>query len=352
MFEKGYARALIFDGPSRLRLDQRDVPAAGPGEVVVRVHRATICGTDVRIVSGRKTREVRPGHPIGHECAGVVHAVGEGVDSVAAGDRVGVCVVVSCGRCAYCRRDHENLCDSRYTLGYRTDGAFADAMVIPAEAVARGNLFKLPREVTLEVAPLLEPLACCINGQSEVALHDGSVESLVIFGGGPIGLMHLILARAKAAQRGQRLSVTLVEPRAPRRAAAEALGADRTMPPEEFKPDQAYDAAVLAVGVPELVMSAIQSVRKEGRVSLFAGFDVGTSLRFDPNLIHYHQIRLTGASESRRRDYAEGLAHLAEGTIDLSPLVTRRFPLEAYEEAFRAAADGSALKVAFDMVVS
>lgn len=351
MNDEGLMRALVFEGPNRLRVDRRAVPSAGPGEVVVRVHRATICGTDVRIVSGRKTREVRPGHPIGHECAGVIHTIGEGVESVAVGDRVGVCVVVSCGRCIWCQSGHENLCDTRYTLGYRTDGAFADAMVIPADAVARGNLFKLPERVPVEVAPLLEPMACCINGQCEMALDDESVESLVIFGGGPIGLMHLMIGRAKA-KRGKAISITVVEPRAVRREAAAGLGADQTTPPEEFRANGEFDAAILAVGVPELVTLAMRSVRKGGRVSLFAGFDTGTSVMLDPNLVHYHQIRVTGASESRRRDYAEALALVADGSIDVHPLVTHRFPLEAYEEAFRVAADGSALKVAFDMVVS
>ena len=105
-----FMQALIFEGPARLKLDRIPVPRPGPGEVLIRVCRATICGTDVRIVSGRKTRDVRPGHPIGHECSGTVAAVGDAGSGYEPGERVAVCVVVSCGDCDYCLADKENLC--------------------------------------------------------------------------------------------------------------------------------------------------------------------------------------------------------------------------------------------------
>ncbi len=342
-------RALIFDGPGRLHVENIQRPAPGPGEVTVGVHRATICGTDVRIVSGRKTREVRRGVPIGHECAGTVDAIGEGVSGLAPGDRVGVCVVVSCGACDYCHADHENLCASRYTLGYRTDGAFAETMRIPAEAVARGNLFRLPDGVSCDIAPLLEPMACCINGQHEMDLHDGMSRSLLILGGGPIGLLHLLIARAKAEAAGRPMKITLVEPRAHRREMAQRLGAERAIKPGELTEVSNWDAVILAVGVPELVSQALTSVRRQGKVNLFAGFDAGVTLPIDPNVIHYRQIHLTGASESRRRDYAEALEMVDSGSVDVTPLITHRYPLEAYNAAFHVAESGEALKVAFDI---
>jgi L-iditol 2-dehydrogenase len=312
--------------------------------VLVRVRHATICGSDVRIVSGRKTRDVRRGHPIGHECAGTVAAVGAGVAGYEPEDRVAVCVVVSCGVCDYCRADKENLCAERITLGYHTDGAFAEYMLIPAHAVSRGNLFKLPSEIAIELGPLIEPMACCLNGQHEMGMDD-SVQTLVIFGAGPIGLYHLLLA--KAGPSGRRVSI--VEPMAHRREQARQLGADETCDPEHFESAEHFDAAIVAVGVPELVNTALCAVRRNGRLNLFAGFDAGASAVIDPNVIHYKQITVTGASESRRRDYAEAVELIRTGKVDVSPLVTHRFALEQYEEAFRVAADGSALKVALTM---
>ncbi len=347
-------RALIFEEPRvmTLRRVPRPVPAAG--EVVIRVHTAAICGTDVKILAGRKTREIRRGHPIGHECTGTVAAVGPGVTGYEIGQPVAVCVVVSCGQCDYCRTDRENLCDTRFTLGYATDGCFADYMLIPAQAVGRGNLFRLPEHVSLADAPLVEPLACCLNGQRELGLPglDGPARrrgsaSLVIFGAGPIGLFHLMLARTyREPAVGP---VTVVEPQPHRREVARSLGADVVCSPEEFDAADAFDLAILAVGLPELVPVAIRAVGKCGRISLFAGLPVGSVSAVDPNAIHYKQIRLFGASESRRCDFADALALIADGRLDPAPIITHRFPLEQHEEAFRVAAHGSAIKVVFTM---
>lgn len=343
-------RALVFDGPGRLTLREIPRPEPGEGEIVVRVHTATICGTDVRILAGRKTREIRRGHPIGHEVAGTVAGVGTGVSGWSEGDHVGVCVVETCGLCPACQADEENLCEQRRTLGYQTDGAFAEYMAIPARAVERGNLFRLPERLSMETAPLLEPMACCINGQrqmrlDEMAGRDGGRLRIVIFGAGPIGLLHLLLLRAREAGS----EVTMVEPLSHRREPALALGADAVCAPGAFKADGSFDAAILAAGVPELVPVALRAVRKGGRVNLFAGFDAGARVELDPNVIHYHQIQVTGASESRRRDYAEALKWVADGLVDPSCLITHRLPLERHAEAFDLAMSARALKVAFEI---
>lgn len=351
---KELMRALIFEEPGRMSLRRVGRPIPGEGEVLIRVHTAAICGTDLKILSGKKTREIRKGHSIGHECTGVVAAVGSGIQGYHVGQHVAVCVVVSCGECAYCRSGRENLCETRITLGYATDGAFADYMLIPARAVRRGNLFILPEHVRLDDAPLIEPMACCLNGQREMGLpgldgpaRERGAASLVIFGAGPIGLFHLMLARTHCDPAVR--PILVVEPQAYRREIARSLGADRVCSPEEFDAEDEFDLAILAVGVPELVATAVRAVGKCGRISLFAGLPVGSTSVIDPNAIHYKQIRLLGASESRLRDFAEALALMADGRLDPSPIITHRFALEDYEEAFGVAASGSALKVVFGM---
>lgn len=340
-------KALIFDGPNRLRVDRIPIPRPGPGELLVRIQVATICGTDVRIVSGRKTREVRTGHPIGHECAGTIAALGDGAGSLTVGDRVGICVVVTCGECEFCGTGKENLCGQRITLGYHTDGAFAEYMLIPPQAVRRGNVFQLPDTVPTESACLIEPMACCLNGQHEMGLHDvhsaaPPIRSLLIFGAGPIGLLHLLLAKA----RSPGLMVTVAEPREARRQMALELGADQVCAPEECRQSESFDAIILAVGIAELVDRALHLARPCGRVNLFAGFDQGAGATLDPNLVHYKQIRITGASESRRCDYAEALSLIADRRVHAGPLITHRFSLEQHREAFRMATEGTAIKVA------
>ena len=162
---------------------------------------------------------VRLGYPIGHECAGTVAAVGADVTDFQVGQRVAVCVVVSCGQCDYCQADQEHLCHTRITLGYHTDGAFAESMLIPERAVRRGNLFALPDAIPFDQATLLEPMACVINGQHEMGLAElassrsGEASGgLVIFGAGPIGLLHLMLAKARGIE-----TITVVEPNPQRR---------------------------------------------------------------------------------------------------------------------------------------
>ncbi len=336
-------RGLVFEGPGRMRLSELATPRPGAGEVLVRVGAATICGTDVRIFTGRKTREVRTGHPIGHECAGTVAAVGAGVNGVTVGERVGVCVVVTCGACDQCDAGRENLCAERITLGYHTDGAFAEYMLIPARAVARGNLFALPEGVGFEAAALCEPLACCLNGQHEMGM-DATVRSVVIFGAGPIGGLHVLLAKREPGR-----SVTVVEPQAHRRETAMAFGADACCAPDDFAASEQFDAAILATGRAELFELALRAVRGGGRVNLFAGFDAGALSSVDPNLIHYKQIRVTGATESRRRDYAEALSLVGGGAFDVTRMITHRYRLEEHEQAFKAASQGMGLKVGFTM---
>jgi L-iditol 2-dehydrogenase len=145
--------------------------------------------------------------------------------------------------------------------------------------------------------------------------------------------------------------ITVVEPNPQRRELARQLGADEVLDPAGFSAEAVFDAAILAVGVADLVPLALRALRKNGKVSLFAGFNAGASVAIDPNLIHYHQIRVTGASESRRRDYAEAMSLVERGLVDPLPLLTHSFGLEDYEEALRIAEAGTGLKIAFDLTM-
>ena len=341
-------KAAVLQAPNVLELAQIDTPEAGPGELVLRVRAATVCGTDLRILTGKKTKGVRFPSVIGHEFAGVVVQAGAGVSLFKIEDRVCMDPVIPCLACAYCKSGHENVCQNRQAMGYEFDGAFAEYIRIPAIALRSGNVFHMPEGMTFEAAALAEPLACCINGQRNADVRLG--DTVVVLGAGPIGLMHAALAKLAGARQ-----VIMSEPNAARRQAAVDRGVDAVCDPsaesvEVFVKARTAglgaDVVILAIGVPQLANEAMNLVRKGGRVNLFAGFSAGAMSEIDVNLIHYNEIIVTGASALTRAGYELALNMLSTGQIDANSLITHRFEVADSLAAFDEAGSGRALKVA------
>ena len=341
-------KAAVLQAPNVLRVTEMATPEAAPGELVLRVRAATVCGTDLRILSGRKTKGVRFPSVIGHEFAGDVVQAGAGVTEFKVGDRVCMDPVIPCRACAYCKSGLENVCVNRQAMGYEFDGAFAEYIRIPAIALTAGNVFRMPQGMSFEAAALAEPLACCINGQRNAGVGMG--DSVVILGAGPIGLMHAALARNAGARQ-----VIVSEPNAARRQAAAERGVTHVFDPSggslaDFVKARTdglgADVAILAIGVPQLANEALTLVRRGGRVNLFAGFSAGDTSTIDVNLIHYGELVVTGASALSRRDYELALNMLASGQIDASSLITHRYEVSDSLAAFDEAGSGRALKVA------
>jgi L-iditol 2-dehydrogenase len=265
-----------------------------------------------------------------------------------AGQRVGVCPAIPCGRCAQCLRGRENLCPDAEAIGYQIDGAFAEYVRIPARAVALGNVHPLPDTLGDAEAALVEPLACVINGQNKVGLAQG--DTVVVLGSGPIGTLHVKLARLRGAAR-----IVVSEPNAARRAAAVAAGADVGVDPgsEDLRArvraetgGLGADVVICAIGIPALAAQAVTLAGYGGRVSLFAGFSKRERAELDVNAIHYDEIRVTGSFGLSRLDYATALGVLASGRIDTADMITHRYPLARVDEAFAMAEGGGAMKVA------
>lgn len=330
-------------------LDFADVPdpATEPGDMILKVRAATVCGTDIRIYRGRKTAGVRYPSVIGHEFAGEVVEAPSG-SSFGNGDRVCVDPAIPCGYCAYCKRGFENNCANLTAIGYEIDGAFAEYVRVPARALATGNVHAIPDSLAFEEAALAEPLACVMNGQERVAVAAGDV--VVVMGAGPIGLLHVKLARFAGARR-----VIVSEPNAARRAAALAEGAETVVDPTgedllRIVRDQTgglgCDVAIVAIGVPALANQALALVRRRGRVCLFAGFSVGDAATLDVNLIHYGELIVTGAFGLSRLQFERALDLLGSGRLNVASFVTHRFGLPSIAEAIRTAEDGAAIKVA------
>jgi L-iditol 2-dehydrogenase len=345
-------QAAVYHGPNDLRVETIPTPIPDPGEVIVRVQSASICGTDLRIFHGQH-RKYAPGtvRIPGHEMIGKVAALGEGVDGYEEGQAVFVAPNMGCGHCRQCVTGNNNLCANYDALGVTIDGAFAEFVRIPAKAVAQGNVMPVSPQADPAVMALIEPFACVLRGQDAVHIQPG--ETVLVMGAGPIGLMHLLLARLRGA--GQ---VLVSEPRPERLRQAEQLGADRGIDPAqadlaelvaEMTGGQGADAIIIAAPVHQAMEQAVSLAAISGRVNFFAGLPKDQPLiQVDANLVHYKEIRLTGTTACSTNDCRRSAALLGGGRVDLSSLVSRRFPLTQAAQAFAAAEDRSALKIVIE----
>jgi L-iditol 2-dehydrogenase len=341
--------AAVFEGVDKVVVREAPVPEIGADELLLRVRAATVCGSDLKIVAGLKTRGVRVPSILGHEIAGEIVAVGDSISTWKCGSLVAVAPVIACGSCSYCRQESGNLCARRRALGYEYDGGFAQYLRVPAAAVDAGNVFPIPAGVRPEAAALSEPLSCCINGHENMGrIQPG--ETILIVGAGPIGIMHLQLAKAVAETR-----VIVSEPMALRRQFARDFGADIALDPHhtslydcimEATGGLGVDKLILAVGLADLVKDLLALVRKNGAINLFAGFPAGAEAALDINEIHYRQIHISGASASTTAQFERALGMIASGDIDAQALISARYPLEQFRSALEAARQQHGLKTA------
>ena len=340
-------KAAVFGGPGVVELREVPAPTAPEGGLLLRTGANTVCGTDVRIIRGEKSAGIDVGVVLGHEIAGEVVALGAGVDGFAEGDRIGINPTVPCGRCAYCRLGRENLCTDSKIFGYALDGGLAEYVAVPPEANSRGGVFVVPAEVPFSSIALAEPLGCVLGGAESYGVAPG--ETVVVLGAGPIGLLHAQVARLAGAGK-----VVVSDPSASRREVASRLGATHVVDPtatdlreyvQELTDGLGADVAVVAIGIPALFAQALTIVRKRGRVNAFAGFPKGVSAEVDPNLVHYNELVVTGASNSRRVDHQRALGLIASGAVDVASLVTHEFALEDAVEAIEFSAGGEGIKV-------
>lgn len=322
-------------------------PKLETGDMLLKVKAATVCGTDIRILRGKKTSGIRYPSVLGHEFAGVVADAG-GNTQFAVGDAVCVCPQFACGHCEYCIRGAENLCRNMMAMGYELDGAFAEYVRIPASGVKSGNVFAVPKGLSFEEAALAEPLACVMNGQERVGVRMG--DTVAILGAGPIGILHIKLARLSGAR------LIIVSELSPlRRAAALKAGADMAVDPgaedlfacvKSATGDLGVDVAIVAIGVPSLANDAIRLVCHRGRVSFFAGFSKGVQAELDVNAIHYNELVVTGSFGLTRVLFERALNLIASGLLEMKSILTHRFSLSDIKIALDTAEQGSAIKVA------
>ncbi|MBS7654853.1 zinc-dependent dehydrogenase, partial [Candidatus Bathyarchaeota archaeon] len=328
--------------------EEIEEPTIGDDEFLVRVKAATVCATDIRIYTYGDPRVKLP-RILGHEFAGEIQKVGANLKNhLKAGMRVIVNPNMYCGRCRYCVTGRHELCNSRYALGIDVDGAFAEYIKIPPEAFKTGGVCEVPDNLSYEEAALVEPLSACLHGQ-EFA-HTGVGDIVAVIGAGPIGLMHIALAKAIGASK-----VIVSEVDDERLKEAANFGADYLINPlkedlasrvNEITDGQGADVVIVAVGSPVTQQQALSIAAKGGRINFFAGLPAGKEIvPLNTNLIHYRELFVFGTSSQSIYDFRKTLALVSSGVLNVKRFITHRFPLNEMTKAFEVASSRGGLKV-------
>jgi L-iditol 2-dehydrogenase len=341
--------AAVYHGPNDLRVEMHPLPEISPSEVLIKVVSTGICGTDIRILHGAH-RKYPPGtiRIPGHEVVGDIVEIGSQVTGLETGQRVLIAPNMGCGHCRQCVSGNNNLCANYDAIGITLDGSFAEYMRVPESAVLQGNLIPISKDVDPAVAALIEPFACVLRGQNALSIKPG--ETVLVIGAGPIGSMHMLLARLRGA------AVVIVSELIPERVVqAKEMGADRVVNPSEedllavvgeATDGQGVDAVIVAAPSHKAQEIAIEATAISGRINLFGGLPKDrTVIKLNSNLVHYKELVITGTTACSTDDNWGAAAIVSSGRIDLSRLIGARFPLTRANDAFAAAEEGQSLKV-------
>jgi L-iditol 2-dehydrogenase len=322
-------KALLLSQYRRLELAEVETPRPQAGEVLIRVAACGICGSDVHGYDGSSGRRIPP-IIMGHEAAGNVVQVGQGVDGLAEGDRVTFDSTVYCGACANCLRGEINLCDRREVLGvscgdYRRAGAFAEFVSVPAHIVHR-----LPHNLIFHEAALLEAVAVALHAASLVPIAPGS--TALVVGAGTIGLLLQQALRVAGCSR-----VFVADPDRTRLALSQKLGATEIIPEGvfgrtiELTHGAGVDLVAEAVGKTDSIGTAIDCVRKGGTVILVG--NISPEVKIPLQKVVSRQLRLQGSCASAG-EYPTAIELVSKGEVQVRPLITAVAPLAEGPEWF------------------
>lgn len=325
--------AAVLYGKEDLRLERIAIPRPGAGELVVRVGAALTCGTDLKVYRrGYHAMMLKPPILFGHEVAGAVAEVGEGVTGFREGDRVVALNSAPCDRCFFCLRGQQNLCEDLLF----NNGAYAEYIQIPARIVEKNTLL-IPNGVPLEHAALTEPLACVVRGLEETGAKPG--DTMVVIGAGPIGLMFMHVAELAG------LEVIAVVKRDDQVATAKLFGAAHVVQTTAVEDvvaatraltagGRGADSVIEAVATPNTWEWAVDMVRKGGVVNFFGGPPSGTRVQFDTNRLHYGDITLKASFHHTPQTCRTAFELITSGRFRCAEAITGRVGLDQVPELF------------------
>ena len=341
----------VLRGPGRMQVEELPDPALPQGGALLKMEACAVCGTDIKMLELGHRDLIYPCIP-GHELVGrIVQLDGGGVDyyyhdnnnssnkPIREGDLVAVWPGIACGRCPSCRRGTDGRCPNIRIRGFNFPGGFAEMCPLPAESLSSG-LALLPKSIDPALAALSEPLGCCINGQEQARLAGGDRgDSVLIFGGGPVGALHALLADAFGAAK------VIVSERLPGRVATLKNNTHATV----FNPDEEDTAELVAAETngegADVILTASPAVDVDssllrllspgGRICIFSGPQPGKGEPLiDLSLMHYRELSISGAYGCSSRQFRRAAELLTSGRIRADWLITRRAGLGQIEEAF------------------
>ncbi len=338
-------KAAVYQGDRQIRLEAVPVPRIGPGELLVRVTGCGICATDVNKVDHAL---LKPPAVLGHEVAGTVAVLGEGVQSLMVGDRVVVSHHVPCYTCHYCKHGNFSMCRT-FKASNIDPGGFAEFIRVPALNVQYAT-FPIPPHLEDEEAAFTEPLACCLRGVKRLAPL--FLDTVLLFGLGSIGLM---LLQVLKLHRTQVIGLDLLSERLER---AKILGADLTLNPgqpellqavQDLTEGRGADAAILTAGGPRALGGAIDLLRDGGTLMLFASDPSDPLVELDIHHFFHRELSMMSSYSPSSIELQEAFALLAERTVQVKALVSHRVSLNELERGMRLFRDKEALKVFVEM---
>lgn len=323
-------RAAVFHGAGDIRIEEVPLRKPGPDEVLIRVKACGVCGTDFHIYEGAEgSAEIHPPLIPGHEFSGTVCETGGNVKDLKVDDRVCADPNIFCGKCSYCKEGKVHFCSAMKGLGTTVSGAFAEYITVPEKFV-----YRLPDSVSFEEGAMAEPVACCLHGMDLTSVKHG--DTVLIIGGGAIGLIMLQLAKCAGASK-----LIVSEPVREKREKALALGADVVVDPVNESLSEALkvhtfdgaDVAIECVGREDTMLQAINSTCRGGRVMLFGLTPAKQNISISPYHLFRRELTVM-ASFINPYTQERALRLLASGRIEVKSLITDVLPLDDINKVF------------------
>jgi L-iditol 2-dehydrogenase len=329
---------------STISVEETDQPVLGSGDILVQMHACGICGSDVEKVFGQYGK---PSMKLGHEPAGIVLDVGSNVNDFTKGDRVFTHHHVPCYSCHHCKHGNETTC-KKYSETNLSPCGLSEEYVVPEWNVSHGGVLKLPDSMTFQEAAMIEPLACCVRAWSKFPYQEG--DSAAIFGVGPTGMMHVMLAKSKKFSKIFCLDVNDFRLDFAKKFnvsdTINSMDEKRVEKIIEQTEQRGVDVAIVATSSLEALEDAIEVVRKGGAIMMFGVPSKGAKIELDMSKIYSKEISIVTSYAASDEDTKEALGLIESSQINVGQLVTHTYRITDSQKAFDHAKSGeNAMKI-------